>query len=213
MHPFVRPVQPKAAPFPLKGKACHDRVSASVVACVGMIKASQNPLAAAPRRLWSSLTTAPDAGGWGFTALAASAAFAAMAIIGFSGGLYRLGSLDLAGLPARLIGVFLVPALSEEAVFRGLFIPDRSERPGPWATLAVVTAVFTLWHGIETLFLKRAAPIFLRSDFLACAAILGLACGLVRWRTASLWPAVALHWAAVVVWQTALGGPELKSLR
>ena len=47
---------------------------------------------------------------------------------------------------------------------------------------------------------------FLRPDFLASTAILGLACALMRWRTGSLWPAVALHGGFVVVWQTWLGG-------
>jgi predicted Abi (CAAX) family protease len=63
------------------------------------------------------------------------------------------------------------------------------------------------------LFLPRAAPIFLRPDFLACAAILGAGCALIRWRTASIWPAVALHWLVVVIWQTWLGGPEVAALR
>jgi predicted Abi (CAAX) family protease len=50
---------------------------------------------------------------------------------------------------------------------------------------------------------------FLRPDFLACTAILGLGCALMRWRTGSLWPAVILHGGFVVVWQTWLGGVRL----
>ena len=46
-----------------------------------------------------------------------------------------------------------------------------------------------------------------------CAATLGLGCALIRWRTGSLWPAVALHWLVVVTWQTLLGGPGLDALR
>jgi membrane protease YdiL (CAAX protease family) len=53
------------------------------------------------------------------------------------------------------------------------------------------------------------AMMFLRPDFLACTAILGLGCVLMRWRTGSLWPAVILHGGFVVVWQTWLGGVRL----
>ncbi len=164
-------------------------------------------------RLWRGLTTLPDAGGWRFSVLVGAAALAAMAAIGFSSGLYHLGQPDLAGLPLRLASVIFVPALSEELVFRGLLVPDRSETSRPWVTIALATTIFTAWHMVETLFLRHAAPIFLRPDFLACAAILGLACAVIRWRTASLWPAVALHWLLVVIWQTWLGGPGLASLR
>lgn len=99
-------------------------------------------------------------------------------------------------------------------MFRGPFIPSRSETRRPWAAIALVTLVFTGWHAIEaSTFLPRAAPIFLRPDFLACAAILGLGAAVIRWRTGSLWPAVALHWLVVVVWQTWLGGPGLEALQ
>jgi predicted Abi (CAAX) family protease len=73
--------------------------------------------------------------------------------------------------------------------------------------------VFAAWRPVETLYLRHAAPIFLRGDFLICAAILGAGCAVIRWRTASLWPCVALHWLVVVVWQTWLGGPSAQALR
>jgi predicted Abi (CAAX) family protease len=135
-----------------------------------------------------------------------------MAAIGFLGGLYRLQAPDLADLPLRLVSVFFVPAIGEEAVFRGVLVPDRSEAARPALAIAAATAIFTTWHGVETLFLPHAAPIFLRADFLTCAALLGTGCAIVRWRTGSLWPAVILHWLSVVVWQTWLGGPGLGAL-
>ncbi len=136
-----------------------------------------------------------------------------MAAVGFSGGLYRLGAPSLAGLPLRLVSVIFVPALGEEAAFRGLLVPDRSETPRPFLAIVAVTALFTGWHVVETLFLRHAAPMFLRADFLTCAAILGAGCAVIRWRTSSLWPAVALHWLVVVVWETWLGGPGLDALK
>ena len=169
--------------------------------------------AAAWRRLWGSLANLPDAGGWRFSALVGAAVLAAMATVGFSGGLYRLAPASLGGLPLRLVSVFFVPALSEEAAFRGLLVPDRSETARPLAAILIVTAVFTAWHVVETLFLRHAAPVFLRVDFLACAAILGAGCAVIRWRTGSLWPAVMLHWLVVVVGQTWLGEPGLEALK
>ncbi len=168
---------------------------------------------AARRRLWHALVTLPDARGWRFSAIVGGLALAAMAAVGFWGGLYRLGPPSLAGLPLRLLSVIFVPALGEEAAFRGLLVPDRSETSRPFLAIAGVTVLFTGWHVVETLFLRQAAPIFLRADFLACAAILGTGCAVIRWRTSSLWPAVALHWLAVVIWQTCLGGPGMEALK
>jgi predicted Abi (CAAX) family protease len=182
----------------------------------GMADRIRTVLAAAGRRFWRALASLPDAGGWRFSASVGGLALAAMAAVGFSGGLYRFAPASLAGLPLRLVSVFFVPALSEEAVFRGLLAPDRSETPCPSAAIvpiAVTTAIFTGWHVVETLFLRHAAPVFLRGDFLACAAILGAGCAVIRWRTASLWPAVALHWLVVMVWQTWLGGPGIEALQ
>jgi len=158
-------------------------------------------------RLRRALTTWPDARGWAFTAGVGAASLAAMGVIGFSSGLYALGPARTEGLAARAVGVLIAPAIGEEAFFRALLIPDRAETARPWAALAAVTGIFTLWHVVEgKTFLRIADPMFLRPSFLACAASLGLGCGIIRWRTGSLWPAVATHWLAVMIWQTWLGG-------
>jgi predicted Abi (CAAX) family protease len=159
------------------------------------------------------VATPPDAGGWRFSAVVGGLTLTAIFLVGFSGGLYQFAPASVVGLPRRLASVFFVPALSEEAVFRGLLVPDRSETSRPLVAIAIATAIFTGWHVVETLFLRHAAPIFLRVDFLVCAAILGGGCAIIRWRTASLWPAVALHWLLVVVWQTWLGGPGMEALK
>jgi len=112
------------------------------------------------------------------------------------------------------IGVLFVPALGEELLFRGPWIPDRSEAAKPYAAIALTTAAFCLWHVLETTWLPRAAPLFLRPDFLAWTVLLGLACAILRRRSGSLWPPVILHWAAVVAWETWLGGPSgIEALR
>ena len=163
--------------------------------------------AAMARRLWAGITTLPDAGGWTYTAGVGALTLGAMGAIGFSTGFYALHPANTAGMPLRLLTVLLAPGFGEEAPFRGLLIPSRRETPRPWLALAVVTPVFIAWHVFEAMtFLPAARAQFLRPDFLACAGALGVGCGLVRWRTGSLWPAVLLHWLAVTIWQTWLGG-------
>jgi predicted Abi (CAAX) family protease len=157
------------------------------------------------QRLRSALTTAPRARDWLELAAVAALFAAVLGPAGFATGLLRWAPKPFEPLPA--FGVFFIPALGEELMFRGPWIPGRGEsghaaRPILWTTVA-----FTLWHVLETRWLPRAAPLFLRWDFLAWAALLGLACAVLRRRSGSLWPPVILHWAAVVAWETWLGGP------
>ncbi len=108
---------------------------------------------------------------------------------------------------------FLVPALGEEIVFRGLLIPDRVETPRALLWIVVSTALFVAWHGAETMWLPGARTIFLRADFLFLAAALGAACAILRRRSGSIWTALILHWLAAVAWIGWLGGPALSELR
>ncbi len=162
-------------------------------------------------RALASFRAVPDRGGWLFTALVGVPTLLAMAAIGLATGLYSLNAGDLGALPMTLLTVLFVPAIGEEAVFRGLMVPSRPERPA--IPIAVSTLLYVLWHPLEGFtFLPGARDLFARPDFLLVTALLGLACGVTRWRTGSIWPAVILHWAVVVVWKTWLGGPSLDSL-
>jgi len=116
-----------------------------------------------------------------------------------------LSAPQLAVLAARAL---FIPALGEELMFRAALIPGRHEgAPAlPWIALSVV--LFTGWHVVETTFLPGSAATFLRADFLTLAAVLGLLCALLRWRSESIWTAVALHWLVVVAWQGWFGGPR-----
>jgi len=126
--------------------------------------------------------------------------------------LLRPVSLPFAALASMATLAFVVPALGEEVVFRGLLIPGRDENRELGA-LWLSTAFFTAWHIVEAFtFLPGAASLFLRVDFLVLAACLGLACGVLRLRSGGLWTAVALHWLAVVIWKGFLGGPALQVL-
>ena len=156
------------------------------------------------QRLRRSLTTLPDARGWALCGLVAAITGSLMAAIGFSTGLYALTP-AVPGLPLRLLAVLFVPALGEEIPFRGLLVPGPEARR-PYGAIAISTALYVAWHPLEALTFLPHATMFLRPDFLACTAILGLGCAVMRWRTGSLWPAVLLHGGFVVVWQTWLGG-------
>lgn len=108
--------------------------------------------------------------------------------------------------------VMVVPAFTEELVFRGLLVPDKQEtrRPVLWIGLAVLA--FMLWHVFEALILLPNAQLFLEPIFLLSAGVLGLACAIMRYRTGSLWPAVLLHGVLVWLWQTLFGGPDIAQL-
>lgn len=157
------------------------------------------------KRLRRSLATLPHWRDGLELVLAAALLAAVVGPIGFATGLLRWAPrpVDL----GAVLGVFFIPALGEELMFRGPWIPDRNEGVGAARPILWTTIGFGLWHILETTWLPRAAPLFQRPDFLAWTALLGLACAILRRRSGSLWPAVILHWAAVVAWETWLGGP------
>lgn len=162
------------------------------------------------RRLMAALTTWPTPRQWQMAAGVGLAALALEGAIGLAGGFLRPAAADWSILPFSLALALVVPALGEEAVFRGLLIPSRKDSRDATLALLLPTAAFVAWHVIEGLtFMQAAAPVFLRADFLATTAVLGLACGVLRHRTGSLWPAVALHWLEVAIWQIAFGGGQV----
>lgn len=161
-------------------------------------------------RVRRSLTTRPDARGWLLAAIVGAGALALELAIGLWGGFLRPTPGDWSVLPMTLALAVVVPALGEEVVFRGLLTPGRDGGAGLWRAILPSTGIFVLWHVFEALtFMPQAAPVFLRADFLATTAVLGLACGWLRWRTGSLWPAVLLHWLEVAGWQIWFGGGML----
>ena len=161
-------------------------------------------------RVRISLTTWPSAGAWLLAAVVGAVALAIELAIGLAGGFLRPAAADWSMLWWSLPLALIVPSLGEELVFRGLLVPGREETRTAWRAILLSTAVFVAWHAFEALtFMPAAAPIFLRPDFLATTAVLGLACGWLRHRTGSLWPAVTLHWLEVAGWQIWFGGGML----
>ena len=165
------------------------------------------------RRLVRAALAPPRSRDWLELAIAAVGLALIAGPLGFFTGLLTWRPRPAPEIWALAASALVIPALGEEAPFRGLLIPDRSETADARIAIAVSTALFCLWHVVEALvILPKAGPLFLRPDFLAWTMALGLVCAVLRRRSGSLWPPVLLHWAAVVAWQGWLGGPGLESL-
>jgi predicted Abi (CAAX) family protease len=99
------------------------------------------------------------------------------------------------------LSAFVVPALGEELAFRGWI------RKGAPLGAVVSLLAYILWHPFQTwLNLPFGRPEFLDPRFLSLVAWLGLACTLSRIRSRSVWPAVIIHWGAVVAWKALYAG-------
>jgi predicted Abi (CAAX) family protease len=109
-------------------------------------------------------------------------------------------------------GLFLLPAVVEELVFRVLLLPQPSQTSDratwlAWGTVSLV--LFVLYHPLNALTLFPAArQLFMDPLFLLLAAGLGVVCSVAYWLSGSLWTPVAIHWIVVVVWLLFLGGYE-----
>ena len=160
-------------------------------------------------RLKSSLLTWPGRHGWASCVFVAGPAAILIAFLASMGGFLHWQP-DPSRL-WRLPMILVIPAFSEELVFRGL-VPTQGEGRHPWLWIAAATIAFTAWHAAEAVTFLPGAGLFLQPVFLACAATLGLACAVMRYRTGSLWPAVAFHGLVVWLWQGLMGGPGMAEL-
>ena len=166
-------------------------------------------LSALIARVRRAILAVPRPSDWGEMTVGAALLAAVFGPLGFATGLLHWEPRPAAVVLRCAAVVLFVPAMGEELLFRGLPIPDRAEAPRALVPIAGSTAVFTLWHVIETLWLREEQATFLRWDFLAWAAALGLVCAVLRRRSGSIWPPVVLHWAAVVAWMGWFGGKPL----
>ncbi len=162
-------------------------------------------------RLKRSLTTLPSAAEWGLCAAISAATLLGIGLFAYNLGLIHWLPRNGAWV-MRLIGLMVVPAFTEELVFRGLLIPSRGESRHPGRWFAVSLLAFVLWHVVEVTTFLPGATLFLQPAFLGCAALLGGSCAYMRYRTGSLWPAVILHGLLVFGWQTFFGGPAIAEL-
>jgi predicted Abi (CAAX) family protease len=127
-------------------------------------------------------------------------------ILAVTEGTGLLGPMDPGLGPDRLAAValaLLFPALVEEALFRGPLAHPRLRRP---AVAAASLAAYVVWHPVGAR-LRPELAVMARPGFLAITAALGLACTVSVWRSGSILPAVAMHWAVVSGWVLFYGGP------
>lgn len=121
----------------------------------------------------------------------------------------------LVGTSLRLL---FFPALLEEWLFRGLFLPAAAELDGwPGRTAGTVAllglCLYVAAHLPSAVIADRlrGSPsgftnTFWHRDFLVCTTLLGLACTAAYLYCGSLYPAIVEHWLVVWVWFFALGG-------
>ncbi|WOD40937.1 type II CAAX prenyl endopeptidase Rce1 family protein [Nodosilinea sp. E11] len=106
--------------------------------------------------------------------------------------------------------VLLVPALLEEGFWRVLLLPHPTERMSDrkrWRLGLPMLGLFVVMHPLNAMTLyPMAFATFTNPVFLLSAALLGLICTFMYWRSGSLWVVTAMHWLVVVVWLLFLGG-------
>ncbi|TFG60201.1 MAG: CPBP family intramembrane metalloprotease [Spirochaetales bacterium] len=116
--------------------------------------------------------------------------FFTSALIFFSSGYSGtaiLGSAVLWGAVFAISNGFL-----EELWFRGLFFKQLLPVLGTVGTIALTSAWFASIHALSVAYLPMAViPVFLVNTF-----TLGLACGIIMFKTDSIWGAVLIHAAA-----------------
>lgn len=118
--------------------------------------------------------------------LAGLVIFTVVVGIAFALGIYKIvGAGDFSGMLAALFGVAIVPAFTEELLFRGILFRWIEEFAGSWAALGLTSALFGLAH-----ILNPGATWF--SSF-AIAVEAGLLLGAVYMLTRSLWMPIGLH--------------------
>lgn len=161
------------------------------------------------------LRTLPNARGWAESVAAAFALAAVATPLGLAGGLLAPHPGGGPGPWRGIVLPFVVPALVEECVYRGLLLPHprlsrlRSRQRAPWWVGSLILYVGA--HPLDAALFRPAAEGVLGAPaFLLEAALLGTAATVVYERTGSLWPGVLLHGAVVAAWLH-LGGAALLS--
>jgi len=158
-------------------------------------------------RTWTALRTVPALPYWALAALLLMLFVHVTGLLGLMTGFLKFEPVS-GPIALRIVLITpFIPALAEETLFRG-YLPNRAQTSRPRLWIAVSTAIFVAWHGVLTLILPGAGPIFLRPDFLATSACLGVVCATLRMRSGSIWPGVVVHWIVVAGWLMVLGGPS-----
>jgi uncharacterized protein len=156
-------------------------------------------------RLLAGLFTIPSRKAWQVT-IALAVIYGILYLpLGFGLGFLRWQPIGhwAAGL-GLAIGTLFMPGLVEEFLFRLLLLPHPTEPIEPLRRRNSIignSILFLLYH------LHPWTPAFFREPaFWIGAGLLGIACTVSYLQSRSLWTAVVLHWAIVMVWLVFLGG-------
>ncbi len=153
----------------------------------------------------------PDGKEWRLAALIFLVFAIASSSFGLASGLFSYKLIDdpYALLRTGAIALF-IPALFEELLFRGPLIV-LAPRFGANTIAALVVgslALFAIWHPLNaSIILTEAQDLFFDWRFLVVAFFLGIATTITAIKTRSVWPGVAIHWVAVMLWKALLDGP------
>ena len=123
---------------------------------------------------------------------------------------FRIANNPYTLLRASLFAL-IIPSLLEELMFRGPLVALQTRIHASAMTAAALASLtlFVLWHPFNAAFmLTEAQSLFFDWRFLVLALFLGIATTTAALRARSIWPAVAIHWAAVVTWKAFFGGPN-----
>jgi len=125
----------------------------------------------------------------------------------------ELFSVDIVDYPMSLVlpfTLFVFPSLLEEALFRGILIPNDAanhSRTSVVLCISLSTFAFVMWHPLNALTINKAAMIFfLNPVFLLITALLGITCSISYVISRSLWMPIIIHWFTVIAWVMFLGG-------
>jgi predicted Abi (CAAX) family protease len=163
-------------------------------------------------RLRLATSTIPNLEAWLYAA-ALLLVFTVIALpIGFWWGFLQLEVLTESW--KTIIGIiatsFLMPAVTEELVFRVFLLPHPIEKASVsvlWLWGCISLVLFVVYHPLNALsFFSKGRKTFFNWVFLLLAALLGVVCSLTYLQSGSLWIPVAIHWLVVVVWLLVLGG-------
>jgi uncharacterized protein len=162
------------------------------------------------RRVLSGLKAIPTGKDWALTG-GIFIVYGALAWgFGFLSGLYVWDPKVNNDLIRIALIAIVVPAIGEEAFFRGALVPLRVESRDRVVASVLAMAAFLVWHPINAaLFFPEVLGLFSDPRFLLVTGMLGIACTLAWIETRSLWPPILIHWLAVVIWKGFLGAPVM----
>jgi predicted Abi (CAAX) family protease len=168
------------------------------------------------RSLKLGFTTWPDARTWLRCGALLAAFFVVTGVVALTSDLFRFQPSRSMSGPALLLTaliLFVRPSLIEEVLFRGILLPHPTQNVSQrrrilWAAASL--AAFVLAHPVTaSLFLHKMKDVFTNPLFLCVVLVLGLATTLAYLLSGSLWPAVFIHWVALLVWLLLFGGDRL----